>query len=83
MNKVAKFDMSMDQSQSKAIKLFEFPINEGRARFITHLFSHLRSLVAATVVPILSDTVFSGQPLLSGQLSKSIDYCNFDLYFKQ
>ena len=50
------------------------------------LFAGYRDLEAATTVePVLSGTVLSGHPLLSGQFSKSrnllpLMYCNFDPY---
>ena len=45
----------------------------------------INTIIIITVEPVLSSTVLSGHPLLSGQFSKSrkllpLMYCNFDLY---
>ena len=59
--------------------------NISSSKLSLNFFLHSYSSIVHTVEPVLSGTVLSGHPLLSGQLSKSrklllLMYCNFDLY---
>ena len=60
-------------------------LGPGGTQFETLTLLRKKNSKLHTVEPVLSGTVLSGQPLLSGHLSKArklrpFMYCNFDLY---